>query len=382
MFLDPARTDLARHFDWYDGKLDTLFQIAPNAVNGLGIIGAENITNRFNYFNALSRFFSSAVEADLPSLDSVQIEQLISTAATHWSVASECCFVGFPGDVSLVRPDYVHPIYSKYNNDELERILFVYPERQIDTPTFTNEVFGTDSALVVDYDVATGEAFQSIRGYTVGNLDDGPRGEPVNIGTVRYIKTGPPPYPIVAPLVREISIRLNMLQLALNTTSLPILQINKDNINDGVLANKAITLDDIKRAVTGPLGVNVPPAFSGETPASYVERAGRGLDESMAYVRLLLSQISILSSVPDYVFGINLSKPNAETERVLFSAASKVTQFRRLIDDALKSYGINVSFTSNPFTTSAERNKVVIDQLAAGIINVDEARDKLNLNNS
>lgn len=385
MHLDPARTELARHFDWYDGKLDSLFNsLEATSVNGLGIIGPENITNRFNYFQALSKFFSSAVEADLPALESSGLERLISKAATHWSVASECCLVGFPAadgkeaDISIVRPDYVHPVYDKYNNDLLERILFIYPERQDEDVTFLNEVTGTDSALVVEYDVATGEAYQSKRNYAVNYVADGPLGELIDIGTVKYIKTGPPIYPTVEPLVREICVRLNMLQLALNTTSLPIIQINKDDINDGSFANKNLTLTDIKNAVTGPLGVNVPTAVSGESNASYVERAGRGLEESMSYVRMLLSQMSILSSVPDYVFGINLAKPNAETERVLFSAASKVNQFRRMLDNELKEFGVTVAFTDNPFTTSTERNKVVLDQLAAGVISVDEARIKLN----
>lgn len=388
MYLDPARTELARHFDWYDGKLDSLFyDIVPTAVNGLGIIGPENIINRFNYFQALSKFFSSAVEADLPSLECSCLERLISKAATHWSVASECCLVGFPAegnkeaDLSVVRPDYVHPVYDKYNNDLLERILFIYPERQDEDVTFLNEVTGTDSALVVEYDVATGKATQSMRDYAIGYVSDTPRGaaEAINIGTVKYIKTGPPIYPTVEPLVREICVRLNMLQLALNTTSLPIIQINKDDINDGSLMNQQVTLEMIKKAATGPLGVNVPTPNSGEQGASYVERAGRGLEESMGYVRMLLSQMSILSSVPDYVFGINLAKPNAETERVLFSAASKVNQFRRMLDNELKEFGVEVAFTDNPFTTSTERNKVVLDQLAAGVLSVEEARIKLNI---
>lgn len=380
MFLDPARTQLARHFDWYDGKLDTLFNsIQPTAVNGLGIIGPENINNRFNYFQALSKFFSSAVEADLPKLDNIETELLIAQAATHWSVASECCLVGFPGDVGLVRPDYVHPVYSKYNNDELEKILFIYPERNTNSPTFSNEVFGTDNALVVEYNVETGEAFQSVRNYSIGNVADEPLGEKIDIGIVRYIKTGPPVYSAVEGQIREISVRMNMLQLALNSTSLPILQINKDNINDGVLTNREITLSDIKKAATGPLGVNTPAPHSGEQSASYVERAGRGLDESMSYVRMLLSQVSILSSVPDYVLGINLSKPNIENERVLFTAISKVNQFRRQLGDALSQFNINVPFTSSSFVTQSEKTNNIVEQLKAGIITREEAREKLNV---
>ena len=381
MFLDPTRAEIAKHFDYYEGKLDSLFnRLTPSAVNGLGIIGAENINTRFNYFQSLSNFFSTAVEGDLPSVASPEVSRLINQAAEHWSVANEICLVGTPGAVSLVRPDYVYPLYSRYNKDVIERILFIYPERDQAVPNFDNELLGTNKALVVEYNVATGEAFQSIRGYSVGNVDDEPRGEQIDIGIVRYIKTGPLIYPKVESIIREICVRLNMLQLALNTTALPILQIKKDEINDGQLTGTDITLNDIKRLATGPLGVNVPPPFSGESEASYVERAGRGLDESLDYVKMLISQLSVLSSVPEHVFGLNMGQPNAITDRVLFSASAKVNQFRRLLDEALREYNIEVEFTDTPFSTPTDRSKIVMEQLAAGIISVEEARSKLNLN--
>ena len=382
MFLDPLRTEIASHFDWYEGRLDSLFNsVNPTSVNGLGIIGPENLTLTFNYFAALSKFFSSAVESDLPKLSSPREETLISNAAEHWSVAGECCLVGTPGDVSLVRPDYVHPVYNRYNRDMIDRILFIYPERDFATPTFDNQVIATDNALVIEYIVETGQAFQSIRKYSPGNIEDEPRGDEIDIGMVRYITTGPPVYRSVAPIVREICVRLNFLGLALNTTSMPIIQIDKEAINGGDLTARGVTtFADLKRAITGPLGINIPPAFSGEAEASYVEREGRGLDESMNAVRMLLSQMSIISSVPDYVFGINLSKPNSETERVLFAANSKVNAFRRQLDEALSEFGIDITFTDNPFATATERNKIVMDQLAAGIITIEEARTKLNIN--
>ena len=383
MLLDPQRLKLSRHFDWHDGKLNTLFQVPGNAVNGIGLLGAENIGTQFNYFQALSRFYSSAVESDLPKVSNPRLERLIAQLATHWSVANECCITGFSGAsgdaLRAVRPDYVHPVYDEYDNERLERVLFIYPRRRRDENNFSNETIGTDSALVVEHIFETGESFRAIRQYTGGFVADSPRGEAVDIGQVQYIKTGPPVYQTIESLVREICVRLNMLQLALNTTSLPLVQINKDQLNDGKLSKKTLSFEDVKQAATGPLGLTVVPPFSGEAGAEYIERQGRGLEESMEYVRMLLKQLGILAGVPDYIFGIDLAKPNAETERVLFSAQAKVSSFRRLLNEALLTFGVEQEFSPHPFITQSERSKIVLEQLAAGVLTIPEARNLLNL---
>ena len=357
-----------------------MFQIPGSVVNGIGLLGGENIWTRFNYFQAVSKFMASSVETDLPATATPRLEQLLAKASEHWSVANECCLVGDKESLTAVRPDYVHPVYSRYNDDIIERILFVYPDRDPEVINFSHTTVASTTAQVVEYDVATGTATQAIRAYNPGEVADEPKGSPVDIGRVVYIKTGGPTYSIMEPLVREICVRLNMLQMALNTTSMPIIQIDKDKINDGLVANRQLSLMDIKNIATGPLGINLKPPFSGETGASYIERTGRGLTESMDYVKMLIDQLSILSGTPQYIFGID-TKPKAETERVLFSAQSKVNAFRRQLNEGMREYGIDIKFSPNPFITRSERNKIFIEQLEAGIITTAEARELLGYGN-
>ena len=373
MYLDPKRIRLAEHFDWYEGNLTTLFQVPGTAINGIGLLGAENISTQFNYFQAVSKFMASSVETDLPATATPELEQILAKCSEHWSVANECCIVGDANNLSAVRPDYVHPVYSRYNDDIIEKILFVYPERDPDIINFSHTTFASTKAQVVEYDVDSGIAKQSIRDYSLQEVADEPKGETIDIGKVVYIRTGGPIYAIMESLVREICVRLNMLQLALNTTSLPMVQVNKEAMSDGRLANRNITLQDLKEIATGPLGITLKPPFSGETGASYIERQGRGLSESMDYVKLLIDQLSILSGTPQYIFGVD-TKPKAETERILFSAQSKVNAFRRQLNEGLKQFGIDIKFSPNPFITRSERNKIFIEQLNAGIINVAETR--------
>ncbi len=85
--------------------------------------------------------------------------------------------------------------------------------------------------------------------------------------------------------VRETCLRLNMLQLALNTTSLPLI------VADSELRGRNVNLTVVKDLVTSPLGMNLTPPFSGEEGARYIERSGTGLQELLDYVRLLLGQL-------------------------------------------------------------------------------------------
>ena len=67
--LDPRRLRFSTYFDWYEGNLQSLFQINGTTVNGIGLLGSDNISTQFNYFQALSRFFSAAALADIPKVD-------------------------------------------------------------------------------------------------------------------------------------------------------------------------------------------------------------------------------------------------------------------------------------------------------------------------
>lgn len=120
--------------------------------------------------------------------------------------------------------------------------------------------------------------------------------------------------------------------LPYNTTSLPLIQLDKDSVADGELRGGNVNLAVVKELVTSPLGMNLTPPFSGEEGARYIERTGTGLQESLDYVRLLLGQLGVLSGVPDYVFGVQLGRPNNETERVLFAGQARVNSFRRELE--------------------------------------------------
>ena len=114
--LDPYRLQFSKYFDWNDGRLDSFFTTTPGTVtNGIGILGHQNLGNRFNYFQALSRFYSAAVLSDLPRLDP-SATQIIHRAAEHWSVCGECFLVRSGESLRLVRPDYVFfPVLNQYD---------------------------------------------------------------------------------------------------------------------------------------------------------------------------------------------------------------------------------------------------------------------------
>lgn len=384
MFLDPARSLYSRYFDWYEGTDRTLFTaVQPTIINGLSLLKPQHISTRFNFFSALSRFYSAAVIADMPRLPLPQQRMLIR-AAEHWSITGEAVLVGGPGRERAVRPDLVFPVHDPFDVETVRRFLFVYPERKTQEGDWTAEPQSAGRARVVDYDVETGEAFESIRVWSAGEIADTPRGRPVDIGRVAWIRTSHAPYKTVESVIREITIRLNMLQLALNTTSVPLIQLDKDQVADGQLKGGATTAELLSSIITtSPLGLTTAPPFGGEEGARYVERSGAGLAESIEYVRLLLGQLGVLSGVPDYVFGIQLGRPSDETERVLFAGRARINAFRNELSSAWEELGLEaLDFPSEPFITISQQTSRVQGLVQDGIITVSEARSVLGYGNS
>ena len=377
--LDPSRLQIPTWFDYNQAKLDGLFRIPGSVINGLGVLGGvTGISTRFNYFAAVSRFYSSAVMSDLPEMP-IQRARLIQATADHWSVCGEACLVAAGGRVTAVRPDYVFPIFNEYDREIIDKFLFVYPRRDEQEGDFGNIPSASTMARVVEFVPATGEAYESIRTYEGGGVGDGPRGTPVSIDDVVWIRSGEPPYPTITSITREICVRLNMLQLALNTSSLPLIQLDRDTVNDGELRGKTASLQEISEMLKAPLGLTTIPPFAGEEGARYIERSGTGLMESVDYVKLLLGQLGVLSGVPDYVFGVELGRPNSESERVLFSGQARINAFRRELQNGMEQVGLPIRFASEPFVTRSERQRLILDQFRIGILTQAEARVALGL---
>lgn len=384
MFLDPDRLLYSRYFDWFEGKDASLFTaVQPTIINGLGLLKPQNVSTRFNFFRALSQFYSTALMAEMPRLPMSQQRMLIR-AAEHWSVTGEAVLVGGAGRERAVRPDLVFPVLDPYDVETVVRYLFVYPERRYQEGDWLQEPQSAGKARVIDYDVATGEAFESIRKWAPGVIGDTPRGKPVDIGKVVWIRCGSAPYAPVESVIREITIRLNMLQLALNTTSVPLIQLDKDVVADGQLRGGETTAEVLSNIVTrSPLGLTTAPPFGGEEGARYIERSGAGLAESIEYVRLLLGQLGVLSGVPDYVFGIQLGRPNDETERVLFAGRARINAFRNELSEAWEELGLpRLSFLSEPFVTARQQAASLQGLVQDGIVTVPEARAALGYGNS
>lgn len=375
MYLDPDRVRFARYFDWNEGKDATLFStVAPTIVNGLGLLKAKNISTKFNFFSALSRFYSSAVTSDLPPLP-IDQHRLMVNVARHWSITGEAVIVGR----RAVRPDLVFPIYDQYDVETVTGYLFVYPQRKRQEGDWGQEPASSGSARVVEYDMATGNAYEAIREWSSGYVADEPKGSPVSIPRPIHIRSGDPPYVAVETVIREIVVRLNMLQLALNTTSMPLIQVDKDTLAEGVLRGRELTSDAISDIVTkSPLGLTSQPPFGTDQSARYIERSGAGLSESIEYVRLLLAQLGVLSGVPDYVYGVPLQRSNEESERILFVGRARINSFRRELEAAWRELGYgDLVLKNEPFTTARQRAEAVQNMVESGILTVPEARSAL-----
>ena len=375
MFLDLLRQDYADHFDWRKGRMDSIFRIQADNINGLALVNPQQLWTKFNYFGAVSRFFSDAMIGDMPSADAAAA-LLLENLTDHWSVTGEGCIVGRPGVYRAIRPDYVYPVFNIYDRDTIDGFVFVFPERNREYETREeNRVTYAERARVIQYDAVAGTAYESVRAYRQGWVADTPLGDPVDIGQVIWIDTKDGVYSQMDGIIREINVRLNILQQFLNTVSKSILQIDVDAINGGTVGRGS--QDDVNAASANALGLTVDPPFVGEEGARYIERSGAGLTESLEYMRTLLGQLSVISGVPDYIFGVQLGRPTDETERILFSGQAKVSRFRRNIETAFRMIGYDMRFITEPFTTRSQKLDGIIKQWDAGLITDLEARTAL-----
>lgn len=376
MQLDTERMSYADWYKWRDGKLDSLFAIPPTAINGLALVKPGEITTRWNYFNAVSRFFADAMLANQPVStsarpDDTDTARLLERLSNHWAVSGECCILTINGIHRAIRPDYLWPVLNEYDREVVDRFLIVYPK--------VNERGGTEGeARVIEYHPAIGQAWDGIREWRAGWVANEPYGDPIQIDSLHWISTGDGFYDSISGIVREIIVRMNMMQVALNSVAVPLLQIDIDALDSGAF-REGISLQRVaERGKTG-LGITVQPPFEGESEAKYIERSGTGLREAMDYVRLLLSQLAVITGVPDYIFGVNLANPTRETERVLFAGQAKVNRFRREVERVFGELGLDITFPSEPFVTYGERQAATLRNLDAGIIHPSEAREALGL---
>lgn len=364
--LDPRRLRFPDYFAYFEGNLDRLFDVPATQANGLAYIPPNEITSRFNYPAAASRFFIDAMLGDVP--DAVRlVYALFERLVKDWAVTGEYCVISTSQGIRVIRPDNVFPMPVGSPDNEITDYLLVYPNRDPNGHP-------TGTAYVVAYNIATRRAMANTRAYSPGVLDDyGTEPVPTDVFDVIWANTGDGMYPLIEGVVRELNVRGAMLGSALNSTSYPLLKINIDALAN-VQARRDMNVEKVNGLAKSGLGIIVDPEFTGEAEPGYIERTGRGIDESLDFVRLLLGLLTVLSGVPDYVYGVSLNQNPSEIERVMFAGQAKITRLRRNLETTFERLGISFRFTSEPFTTKKSRQDGVRQLYVDGVLTLNETR--------
>ena len=371
--LDPDRTRYKRWFQWANGKIDTLYtEVEPTAFNGLIYVRPTEVESGLNYFAACVRFYIDAMAADMP-VALHPYSQLMQQLAYHWAVTGECIIIRDMYGLRAIRPDYFYPIPSNWDENVYVGYLFVFP-------LYNDQGLPTNRARVVE--VRDGlPAIETERNYTDGFLEDALPGTGVTVPLtgLYWIQTGDGKIGEMSPLVRQINIRMSLTQHGLNKDEFPLLQIDRDNVADGQFSVGGQNEKNTAALHRTGLGVTVSPPYIGEEPPRYVERENGHVSNELAYMRLLLGQLTIASGVPDYVYGVNLGQPTAETERILFAGQAKVNRFRREIERFFETLGVNVVYAGEPFARRSTRIAGINALVEKGIISIQEARAALGI---
>ena len=330
--LEKDRLEFPNYFKWYDSELDTLWNVPPTLINGFELINAPNdVLSVLNYFNASSKFYINGILEHIPD----ELEEhfkLIERMVTHWAVTGEYCLVIQNGVLNTIRPDYVFPKRRPDNRDIITGYYFVFPLPD-----------NAQRARVIEYDILTGKAFQNERDFFSNQLEEKSGGTAVDIQLVIWEQAGGY-YKEIKGLVRELNVRFALLQLALNSTAIPLIQIATEGMGGGLLSADGITPARIAGLGKSGIGLVVPPPFTGEEGGRYIERAGTGLEEALAYIRMILGSLAVMSGVPEYVYGVSLSQSTAEVERIMFMGQSRINRIQRALTNTFKQLGIDVEF--------------------------------------
>ena len=330
--LEQKRLDYKDYFKWFDGDFATLFNVPPTLVNGLALLdNPKDLKTKVNYFGASSRYYINAIVESIPS----ELEpyfKMVERMVKHWAVTGEYCLVIENGVINTIRPDYVFPIRKEDNYDIIQGYYFVFPQKDSTT------------ARVIHYDIVTGKAYQTIRTLAGNHLADASGGTELNIQAVFYEDTGTGYYNDIEGIVRELNIRFPLIQYALNSTTTPLLQVALEGIAGGLVSADGITPANIASLGKTGLGLVIPPPFTGEEGARYIERSGVGLDETINYIRMLFGVLTISSGVPEYVYGVSISQTSAEVQRVMFMGESRINRVKRALRNTFLQLGIDVEF--------------------------------------
>ena len=341
--LDSNRLEYRKYFDYYDGRLDALWTIPPTLINGFQLISAPNdLKSTLNYFNASSKFYINGILDNVPE-ELNPFFALLERMVTHWAITGEYCLVIQDGVLNTIRPDYVFPIRNPDNRDVIQGFYFVFPKPDAtQDPAIQN--ISTTRARVIHYDILTGVARQTERDIFSNELENKSGGIELNIQSVIWQETGGGYYPHIEGLVRELNVRYALMQLALNSTAIPLLQIATEGIGGGLLGADGITPMNVAGLGKSGLGLVVPPPFTGEEGGRYIERQGTGLEEALAYIRMILGSLAVMSGVPEYVYGVSLTQSSAEVERIMFMGQSRINRVQRAIENTFAQLGITTRF--------------------------------------
>ena len=360
-----ARDALSDWYKWNKGDYASLFNRPPSMVNGLSLLNpSTELGAQFNYFAASSRFFADAMLGDTPSELSPYLD-LLESIVREWSITGEYCLVLDGGLLRSIPPKNVYPIHSERVPELRIGYRFIYPASD------------GGAAFVIEFNEITGAALEGKRVYSSGELGDWLSVSESPIALVIYQDTTDGYYRDIAGIVAELQIRFAMMQWSLNSTSIPILEAEIERITP--FAQGSIAPAEVRDLGKSGMGLVLPPPFEAGTGARWIERTGTGLSENLEYTRLLLGVLSVLSGVPDYVYGVSLNQSPTEVERIMFAGQSRITRFRRSIERVFGRLGLDVSYGTEPFTTRRTKIDNVRGLHTDGIITLLEARGMLGI---
>ena len=395
--------------EWYEGRFNSLFLQTATLENSLGILKSKEDVIILNLFKATSDFYASALIAESPSITSdseaqqawldekgrmVEMRWALRQAAMQWSVKDRFVLMADIVDgqphIQAIDPSAYFPIVLPHNPNKVigHLLAFVWFDYENAGEFQATEQRRPNRITFIKYSEGYPGYLEPINEGQVHRLDgfvvQEPIGEPYTptITGVWQAGVGQSLYPTMAPIVRDIALKITQQSIILTKQASPHLivpdtfEVETDRIwkDDGSYRGRTIGEPSEDKGIT-----------------RYLEMDGSALQMFQPHIDRLFNMLQIASYVPPDVFGVDVGKGEsaASRQQLMFVAQSRIREARQQIAVALteacyamgcpEEGNLTIQWAADPLENLEQKTLNTIQLVGAKIISPNEARQRLGM---
>ena len=401
MFEFDSITQEEKWEAWYHGRYETLYP-PPTIDNGLSLL-APALPTVVPLFYTASTFYVDATMAERPivSGDDMVLDWLVERAdelwdtmeraVRHWSIKGRFIMVSHTdGSVEAVDPTMYFRVGSFHNPDDSMGHVLAFRYRE---PESTDELLfpgihrEPNRVRVVRYqkdgvnDVQVFMLQNRMVGMALGSA------VPAGITSIITAGNGDSWYPLARGLVADFCVQRSMAQREINRFQNRLRILPPSMLASITPPGSQLTPSALYKQFLNTVSPAVSAAEPGEEAIGATPEE-LSFGESQEWTEYTAQIFYLVCGMPPTSFGVGIGKGESgyAREKAQDAAGARIRSLRRQIARGLPALirgmgapdgDISFQWSTSPFEDQGEKRNAILQQLAAGIINHEEAREAL-----